>query len=100
MKPVVGIDVAKGSSVVQAFVRRDEPYGALKTLMHDEGGFERLGEVLDELKAGCCFGGNRSLSSQIGRLSRTRGISSCCDQSPAIQTREECAASKSKDGRS
>ncbi|GAB6926490.1 IS110 family transposase [Paenibacillus sp. JCM 10914] len=51
MGPVVGIDVAKGSSVVQAFLRRNEPYGKLESILHGESGFERLGEILAELRA-------------------------------------------------
>lgn len=50
MEPVVGLDVSKGSSVVQAFVRRNEPYGKLESISHVDRGFERLGELLDELK--------------------------------------------------
>lgn len=51
MRPVVGIDVAKGSSVFQAFLKRNEPYGKMECILHDESGFERLGEILAELKA-------------------------------------------------
>ncbi|GGH48487.1 IS110 family transposase [Paenibacillus silvae] len=50
MQPVVGIDVAKGCSVIQAFKKRNEPYGKMETLQHGEEGFERLGEVLSILK--------------------------------------------------
>ncbi|WP_110933537.1 IS110 family RNA-guided transposase [Paenibacillus bouchesdurhonensis] len=46
MEPVVGVDVAKGCSVMQAFTKRNEPYGKLESISHDENGFERLGEVL------------------------------------------------------
>lgn len=51
MQPVVGVDVAKGSSVVQAFTRRNEPYGKPESISHGESGFERLGELLVELQA-------------------------------------------------
>jgi transposase len=51
MEPVVGVDVAKGSSVVQAFTKRNEPYGKLESISHEESGFERLGELLAELHA-------------------------------------------------
>lgn len=51
MQPVVGVDVAKGSSVVQAFARRNEPYGKLESISHRENGFERLGGLLVELQA-------------------------------------------------
>lgn len=50
MEPVVGLDVSKGSSIVQAFVGRNEPYRKLESISHEESGFERLGELLDELK--------------------------------------------------
>jgi len=46
MEPVVGVDVAKGCSVMQAFTRRNEPYRTVESISHDEKGFERLGEVL------------------------------------------------------
>ncbi|WP_253947881.1 IS110 family transposase [Paenibacillus ehimensis] len=51
MEPVVGIDVAKGNSVVQAFLMRNEPYGKVEIISHGESGFERLGELLTELQA-------------------------------------------------
>ncbi|MNW25600.1 Transposase IS116/IS110/IS902 family protein [compost metagenome] len=51
MEPVIGIDVAKGSSVVQAFVKRNEPYGAAIHVLHEACGFEQLGELLSELEA-------------------------------------------------
>lgn len=51
MEPVIGLDVAKGTSVIQAFLRRNEPYGILENITHEESGFKRLGELLDELKA-------------------------------------------------
>ncbi|WP_268624631.1 IS110 family transposase [Paenibacillus alvei] len=50
MQPVVGIDVAKGISVIQAFIDRNEPYGRMKNLQHGEKGFEQLGELLETLK--------------------------------------------------
>jgi transposase len=50
MEPVIGLDVAKGTSVIQAFLRRNEPYGILENITHMESGFKRLGELLDELK--------------------------------------------------
>ncbi|KQO18043.1 IS110 family transposase [Paenibacillus sp. Leaf72] len=50
MEPVVGLDVSKGISVVQAFVRRNEPYAKLECIKHEESGFKRLGELLDELE--------------------------------------------------
>lgn len=55
MEPVVGVDVAKGTSVIQAFTRRNEPYGKVKTILHEENGFVELGELLAELQdmTGC-----------------------------------------------
>lgn len=50
MEPVVGVDVAKGFSVVQAFLKRNEPYGKMISISHGEGGFKYLGEVLAELQ--------------------------------------------------
>lgn len=50
MQPVVGLDVAKGFSVVQSFLRRNEPYGRMENLQHGEKGFARLGEILEQLK--------------------------------------------------
>lgn len=50
MQPVVGIDVAKGFSVIQAFIGRNEPYGKMDNLRHGEEGFEQLGELLGTLK--------------------------------------------------
>lgn len=51
MQPVVGVDVARGSSVVQAFMKRNQPYGKLESILHGDSGFERLGELLAELQA-------------------------------------------------
>ncbi|MEK8129455.1 transposase [Paenibacillus filicis] len=50
MEPVLGVNVAKGSSIVPAFLKRNEPYGRLESIPHEESGFERLGELLAELK--------------------------------------------------
>ncbi|AIQ62044.1 Transposase IS116/IS110/IS902 family protein [compost metagenome] len=50
MEPVIGVDVAKGFSVLQAFTRRNEPYGRAESLSHEEHGLERLGELLAELQ--------------------------------------------------
>ncbi|CAH0122657.1 IS110 family transposase ISHaha5 [Paenibacillus sp. CECT 9249] len=50
MEPVVGVDVAKGCSVMQAFTRRNEPYGKLQSISHGENGFERLGDLLAGLQ--------------------------------------------------
>jgi len=50
MEPVVGIDVAKGVSVIQAFTKRNEPYGKSESISHGELGFNRLGELLTALQ--------------------------------------------------
>lgn len=51
MEPVVGVDVAKGSSVVQAFRKRNEPYGKAVDIEHGTSGFEQFGEMLGRLQA-------------------------------------------------
>ncbi|WP_042163290.1 IS110 family transposase [Paenibacillus gorillae] len=51
MERVVGVDVAKGSSVIQAFLTRNVPYGKLESISHKEDGFDRLNELLAQLKA-------------------------------------------------
>lgn len=50
MEPVVGVDVAKGFSVVQAFLKRNEPYGKALRISHEKDGFGQLGEVLEEMQ--------------------------------------------------
>lgn len=50
MKPVIGIDVAKGKSVVQAFIKRNVPYGCDQLIVHTPKGFERLSLILAELE--------------------------------------------------
>ena len=50
MEPVIGVDVAKGFSVIQAFLKRSEPLGKALNISHEKHGFERLGEILEELK--------------------------------------------------
>lgn len=50
MEPVVGVDVAKGSSVVQAFRKRNEPYGKAVDIEHGTSGFEQFGEMLGIFK--------------------------------------------------
>lgn len=49
MEPVVGIDVAKRFSVVQAFFKRNEPYGKALGISHEKDGFEQLGKILMNL---------------------------------------------------
>ncbi|MGC5329008.1 IS110 family transposase, partial [Brevibacillus sp. SYSU BS000544] len=48
--PVVGLDVSKGFSVIQAFVKRNEAFGKAETISHKGQGFERLKERLTEVK--------------------------------------------------
>ncbi|WP_017688385.1 IS110 family transposase [Paenibacillus sp. PAMC 26794] len=50
MEPVVGVDVAKGSSVVQAFRKRNEPYGKAVDIVHGTSGFEQFAEMLGTLQ--------------------------------------------------
>ncbi|WP_230202505.1 IS110 family transposase [Paenibacillus ihumii] len=50
MEPVIGLDVAKGKSVIQAFMRRNEVYGKPETITHDEVGYRRLGSIIQELQ--------------------------------------------------
>ncbi|MFE6074997.1 IS110 family transposase [Paenibacillus sp. NPDC057886] len=50
MKPVVGVDVAKGKSVVQAFTRRNSPYGRNQDILHTPKGFEKLKQLLEDLE--------------------------------------------------
>ncbi|WP_244718418.1 hypothetical protein [Paenibacillus mangrovi] len=40
---VVGLDVSKGISMLQAFTEWYKPYGKIMSIMHTEEGFERLG---------------------------------------------------------
>ncbi|GIP33524.1 transposase [Paenibacillus sp. J2TS4] len=50
MKPVIGIDVAKGKSVVQCFLKRNRPVGRAETILHTPKGFERLRTLLTDLE--------------------------------------------------
>lgn len=50
MEPVIGLDVAKGASVFQAFMRRQEPLGKPEAMKHNEDGFRRLGDVIGQLE--------------------------------------------------
>ncbi|WP_260985415.1 IS110 family transposase [Paenibacillus xylanexedens] len=51
LQPVVGVDVAKGSSVVQAFRTRNEPFGKAVDIVHEKSGFEQFSRILDGLQA-------------------------------------------------
>jgi len=55
MGPVVGLDVSKGASVLQAFTERNKPYGRCKRIAHTPEGFEQLGELLKELEKSTGF---------------------------------------------
>ena len=50
MGPVVGLDVSKGTSTLQAFTDRNKPYGKMINIAHTQDGFEKLGNLLEELK--------------------------------------------------
>lgn len=50
MRPVVGLDVSKGTSTLQAFTERSKPYGSIISITHTQDGFNRLGYLLEELK--------------------------------------------------
>lgn len=50
MGPVVGLDVSKGTSMLQAFTDRNKPYGNIISIEHTQEGFQRLGILLEELK--------------------------------------------------
>ncbi|MHA7964268.1 IS110 family RNA-guided transposase [Paenibacillus sp. CAU 1782] len=50
MKPVIGIDVAKGKSVIQCFLKRNCPLGQAETILHTRKGFDRLKALLVDLE--------------------------------------------------
>lgn len=50
MEPVVGLDVSKGTSTLQAFTDRNKPYGKMMSILHTEEGFEHLRDLIGELK--------------------------------------------------
>ncbi|WP_240421952.1 IS110 family transposase [Paenibacillus periandrae] len=50
MRPVIGMDVAKGKSVIQAFIKRNAPYGRDQVIWHTPNGLERLLQILAELE--------------------------------------------------
>jgi hypothetical protein len=49
MNPVIGLDVAKGTSVAQAFLERGNPYGKAKKIKHSQEGFQSLHSLLTEM---------------------------------------------------
>lgn len=50
MGPVVGLDVSKGTSMLQAFTERNKPFGKTISIEHTEEGFKHLGGLLENLK--------------------------------------------------
>ena len=50
MNPVVGIDVAKGESEVQAFLDKGKPYGKSFSIKHNREELDRLISFLGEIK--------------------------------------------------
>nr|WP_241752052.1 IS110 family transposase [Paenibacillus alvei] len=50
MNPVVGVDVAKGESQIQAFMDKGEPFGRSEKVSHSLKGLDRLGQILIRLK--------------------------------------------------
>lgn len=50
MVPVIGLDVAKGASVFQAFMKRGDAYGKPNQILHSEDGFGRLSDVICQLE--------------------------------------------------
>lgn len=49
MNPVIGLDVAKGVSVAQAFLERGKPFGKAKKIKHSQEGFQSLHSLLTEM---------------------------------------------------
>jgi transposase len=50
MNPVVGLDVSKGESQIQAFLDKGKPYRKSFSVLHDLEGLETLLEFLRELE--------------------------------------------------
>lgn len=50
MNPVVGLDISKGESEVQAFLDKRKPYGKSFSIKHDLNGLGSLLEFLEDLK--------------------------------------------------
>ncbi|CRK84547.1 transposase IS116/IS110/IS902 family protein [Neobacillus massiliamazoniensis] len=50
MNPVVGLDVAKGESQVQAYLEKKKPYKTSFKVTHTLEGLERLHQFLEELR--------------------------------------------------
>ncbi|MCA1065649.1 transposase, partial [Rossellomorea aquimaris] len=50
MNPVVGLDVSKGESEVQAFLNKGKPYGKSFSIKHDLNGRGGLLEFLESFK--------------------------------------------------
>ncbi|TDY00294.1 UNVERIFIED_CONTAM: hypothetical protein BJ099_114153 [Lysinibacillus xylanilyticus] len=68
MNPVIGLDVAKGESQVQAYLERKKPYKKSFKVKHDLDGLARLLDFIKELedisgeRPPSCYGINRPLS--------------------------------------
>ena len=50
MNPVIGLDISKGESEVQAFLDKGKPYGKSFSIKHDLDGLGSLLEFLKDLK--------------------------------------------------
>lgn len=50
MNPVVGLDVSKGESEVQAFLDKGKPYRKSFSIKHDKEGLQKFLEFLEEVK--------------------------------------------------
>ena len=50
MNPVIGLDVSKGESQVQAFLDKGKPYRKSFSINHDLEGLEKLLEFLQEVE--------------------------------------------------
>ena len=50
MNPVIGLDVSKGESQVQAFLDKGKPYRKSFSINHDLEGLENLLEFLQEVE--------------------------------------------------
>lgn len=50
MNPVIGLDVAKGESEVQAFLDKDKPFGKSFSVKHTKEGLDSLISFLREIE--------------------------------------------------
>lgn len=51
MNPAIGLDVAKGESIAQAFLDKGMPHGKQFTVVHTRGGLEQFHQALREVEA-------------------------------------------------